>query len=241
MNDSKEMQVVRGTLRVMADLENTNAWFFDKIQPYLGDRVLEAGCGTGNMTAFLLRQGLVVAVDNDAQCLEEVKSRFGNHKNLQLLHTSLEDGLVGKAAQYGVNTVICVNTLEHIQDDERVLKNFHVLLPEHGRLILLVPTIKQLFGPLDREAGHYRRYARRELTEKLQKNGFDVLHTFYHNFFGILGWFVTGKVLRRGRLSPTSLVLFDRLVPFMQIVERVMGPPIGLSIVLVCRKKGVTE
>jgi len=155
---------------------------------------------------------------------------------LRILHTDLEDGVVSKAAEYHVNTIVCVNTLEHIVDDEKVLRNFHALLPDNGVLILLVPALQSLFSALDEEAGHYRRYSRRELAEKLQRNGFHVLHAFYHNVFGILGWFLTGKVLRRGRLSPTSLVLFDRLVPIMRVVESMMGPPIGLSVILVSRK-----
>jgi len=188
------------------------------------------------MTSFLLRQGFVVAVDSDLECLGQVESRFRSHSNLRILHTDLEDGVVSKAAEYHVNTIVCVNTLEHIVDDEKVLRNFHALLPDNGVLILLVPALQSLFSALDEEAGHYRRYSRRELAEKLQRNGFHVLHAFYHNVFGILGWFLTGKVLRRGRLSPTSLVLFDRLVPIMRVVESMMGPPIGLSVILVSRK-----
>ena len=50
--------------------------------------------------------------------------------------------------------------LEHIPDDARALACIHRLLAPGGRLLLLVPAERYLYGTLDRALGHYRRYQR---------------------------------------------------------------------------------
>lgn len=230
-------KVVFDTLAFMSRLERMNAWFYKKVSPYIGNRILEAGCGNGNLTASLLRKEFVLAVDYDNDMLDECRSRFAKNTNVAFLRGDLTDKSITGLAKNNLDTVICINTLEHIEDDTGALKNLHDILSGQGTLILLVPAFQSLYCSLDKAAGHYRRYGLREISEKIEKCGFVIKKKMYFNFFGIMGWFLNGKILRKERISTGLLQLFDFLTPLLNILEDLMGPPVGLSIILICGKK----
>jgi ubiquinone/menaquinone biosynthesis C-methylase UbiE len=72
--------------------------------------------------------------------------------------------------------VICLfDVLEHIQDDELVLRQLHRTVKPGGGLIITVPQHMFLWGPADEAARHSRRYGVRELEGKLTSAGFQVL------------------------------------------------------------------
>jgi 2-polyprenyl-3-methyl-5-hydroxy-6-metoxy-1,4-benzoquinol methylase len=56
--------------------------------------------------------------------------------------------------------VLCINVLEHTEDDVAALRNAYALLPGGGRVIVFVPADRSLYGSLDRSVGHLRRYER---------------------------------------------------------------------------------
>ncbi|MFA5339148.1 MAG: class I SAM-dependent methyltransferase [Candidatus Omnitrophota bacterium] len=230
-------KVVFDTLTFMSRLERLKSWFYKKIEPYLGERILEAGCGTGNLTSYLSGKQLVLAVDNDSDMLDECRSRFSDNPNVKFLRYDLTDPSITKLSENNLDTVVCVNTLEHIKDDEAVLRNFNSVLSEGGTLILLVPAFQSLYCSLDRAAGHYRRYSLPEVSEKIEKCGFTVDKKMYFNFFGLIGWFFNGKVLKKEKISTRLLRMFNFLTPLLDFFENLIGPPIGLSIILVCRKR----
>ena len=135
------------------------------------------------------------------------------------------------------DTVLCVNVLEHIDDDRAALANFHALLQPGGRLVLFVPAHQFLYGTVDQQLEHCRRYSKREVHRKFVEAGFSVEHLSEMNPIGILGWFLNNRVQRRKRVSPKHLQLYDTwVVPWAERVERVVTPPIGLSILAVGRK-----
>lgn len=230
------MNVVYDTLSYMSKLDRINRLLYKKVEPYLGRRILEAGCGNGNFTSQFLDRELVVAIDNDETMLDEVRKRFSQRHNLKINKYDLTDSRIRELSTYNIDTIICSNTLEHIKDDNAVLQNFSALLRQ-GNLIIIVPAFKFLYCSLDRGAGHYRRYGLKVLSGRLQKFGFIVTKSMYANFFGIIGWFFNGKLLRRERLSKSLLSLFNFLMPLFELLEGLTGPPIGLSIILICRKK----
>lgn len=230
------MSVIIDTLSYMSKLDRMNQLLYKKVEPYLGRRILEAGCGNGNLTSRLLDRELVLAVDNDEALLGELRKRFSQCSNLKVDKYDLADLEIRKFLTYGIDTIICCNTLEHIKDDDAALGNFNALL-QQGNLIIIVPAFKFLYCSLDRGFGHYRRYALKALSERVQKLGFTVTKSMYANFFGIAGWLFNGKILRRERLSKGLLSLFNFLTPLFELFERLTGPPIGLSIILICSKK----
>lgn len=231
------MNIVLNTLSHMSKLGRMNAWVYKKFRVYAGNRVMEAGCGNGNITSLLLDRQMVMAVDNDESMLSEIKKRFALNSNVAIRRLDLSSMPVAELKAFNFDTVLCINALEHISDDSKVLDNFHAILEDGGYLILIVPAFKGLFCALDKAAGHFRRYSKREIEEKIRACGFSCVKLSYYNFFGIFGWLVNGVLLRREQLSNKMLSLFDRLVPFFELFENISGPPLGLSIVAVCRKE----
>ena len=233
------MDVERTNTLTLLLLEKATAyhrWIFEQITPFLRGNLLEVGCGTGNLTGWLLRQGRVLAIDLKKDYLRIVQERYGDHPNLiGTLVWDIRENPREKMDRT-FNTIICSNVLEHVEDDDLVLSHFYELLPEGGRLILLVPALKILYNHLDRELGHFRRYGREELIQKLKRNGFRINHLAYFNFFGILGWFFNGTLLKRRLLPEGQMGIFNRMVPFFKRAEKMVPGRVGQSLIAVGEK-----
>ena len=130
----------------------------------------------------------------------------------------------------------CSNVLEHVEDDAAVLSRVYRFLPQGGRLVLLVPALRILYNTLDRELGHFRRYTKRELAQKLKGSHFHICSLKYFNFFGIFGWFVNGTLLRRSLLPAGQVRKFNQFVPLMVQMERWVPTLIGQSLIAIGEK-----
>ena len=139
------------------------------------------------------------------------------------------------AGHDGFDSVVCVNVLEHIADDLGALAEIHRVLQPGGFLLALVPAHPALYGANDRLSGHERRYEKPELRRKIERTGFSVRELRHVNPVGALGWFMSGKVLRRGEITEGSLQLYDRAVPVLRQLDR-LRLPVGLSLWAVAQK-----
>jgi SAM-dependent methyltransferase len=223
---------VRGRLL----LHRYDRWVYNRLRPFIGQRVLEVGCGLGNFTPFLLDRELMVATDLSSEYCAAVTARFFDASNLVVRPHDIT-AEPAPLIEYSFDTVICLNVLEHIADDLAALRNIQRVLIPDGMLVLLVPAIPALYGTLDEAIGHWRRYRRDELIHKAEDAGFVSETCFYLNLVAILGWWVISKLLRL-RITPAfQLRVFDRLVPLCSLLESLRPPPIGLSLVLIARKR----
>lgn len=220
------------TLRRIYRMDNLNRWIWERIDPWIGQRVLEAGCGNGNLTSFMLAREYVCSVDMNRQHLDEMKEKLGSPKNLDTFMCNLEDPKLRDLSEKKIDTVVCLNVLEHVGDHESTLDHFREVLTPGGRLVLLVPAYPALLGTLDHALSHHRRYGREALMTLLRAHGFTPVHHRYVNTFGILGWWLNGKVLKRHLLPSGQLTLYNRLVPLFMFLENLTGPPCGLSHVI---------
>lgn len=225
------------TLHRIGSMDRTCRWMFDVLRPHIGQRVIEAGAGNGNLTEQMLDRERVLCLDMDPAHVRALEERYRGRQNLQVMQCDISDSHLVRFAREGFDTVLCVNVLEHVLDDRKALRNFYELLPSGGRLVLLVPAIPLLYSTLDEALEHHRRYSRPELRERVLGAGFEVIETRYLNLFGIPGWLLSGKLLRK-RILPTRLLgLFNTLVPFFRVFERLTGPPVGLSLIAIGEKK----
>ncbi len=218
----------------MAEATNYADWTFDLFSPYARGEVLEVGCGVGTFTRRLAETpgvarllSIDVSADAVSLCRQAITAPILDLRQVDLREV---DG--------AFDLVVCMNVLEHIEDDLGALRHMIGLLRPGGILFLLVPAHRFLYNAFDAESGHYRRYSRRSMRALIQgaASGESLrLRQFYFNAVGALGYFGVYKLLRRAPRggSSTEIGWFDRyIVP----VQRRLEPraiPFGLSLVSV--------
>jgi glycosyltransferase involved in cell wall biosynthesis len=222
-------------LQSMRRARGLNRWILDEFRQYIGQRVLEAGCGIGNFTELLLDRDRLVCVDNDPLYVEMANWRLGHLENVVTLERDLASTeTYTELASEHLDTIVCLNVLEHIAPDEQVLRAYHDVLEPGGHAIILVPAHMSLYGPCDEALGHVRRYTQTELHSKMQAAGFEVVMMEEFNRLGVPGWYLNKKLGRRD-LNPRQMRLFEWLLPVAKGMEALkLGR--GLSLIGVGRK-----
>jgi len=133
-------------------------------------------------------------------------------------------------AGFAADSCVCLNVLEHIADDVAALRAMSSVLIPGGVIVLLVPAFPSLYGPIDRNLGHYRRYTLDSLTRLAAETGLRVRKTHYVNCAGFFGWWLNSHILRRETQSEKQIAAFERLVPVLSRVEGIAHPPFGQSL-----------
>jgi len=225
--------MVSASLALLSDLYNYNHWIFNKVRPFIGGRVCEVGCGIGNITQFLLNAEAVVGIEPQRACCEHVRQRFADHLNLRFVQCQLADCPSREVPTAGFDTVVCLNVLEHIEDDVGSLVRMRQLCGPKGRVVILVPAHMHLYGQLDRSFGHYRRYNRAGLRKTFAAAGLKPVYSTYMNALGCLGWWWHSRCRKRRQIPRDASRFFNRLVPFLDAAERLVPPPFGQSLIMV--------
>ena len=223
------------TLLRLSRAERYNRWMFRQLAPYLGERVLEIGSGIGNLTRYLVGRELVVATDLNPRYLRLLANTFERHTRVRVEPLDLGDFDPAALAEHRLDTIVCLNVLEHLEDDRTALARLFAALAPGGRLIVLVPAHRWLYGGIDRAIQHYRRYERAELAERFSEAGFRVERAWFFNRLGVLGWYLNSVLLRRTRVPGLQLRLQNLLVPLLR-AESALPLPFGLSVIAVGRK-----
>lgn len=238
MSSKATLQYFGRDLEAMSFAENYHKWIVDEFRPYLGDSVAEIGAGTGNFSKFLVAAEIksLVAFEPSGNMYPLLKEHFKNNKKVDTVPAFLKDAV--KNYQDSFDSVVYVNVLEHVEDDEKELSYVFAALKEKGHLLLFVPALSWLYSKLDRNLGHYRRYHKNALAKLVQNAGFSIVKVKYFDFVGILPWFIAFVLLQQS-ITGDSVALYDKfVVPVMRVAEGVISPPIGKNLLLVGKKNG---
>lgn len=156
------------------------------IKPFLevdGDKcALDVGCGDGFFTINLLNLCYKIdAIDVSLEAVNATRRRAKNHEflnNLNLFNIDISEF----KPEYKYDLILCLEVLEHIKDDKRTLNLFNSWLKKDGILVLSVPHRQNLWNYTDDIGGHYRRYSKQELINKLISANFEVENIFDYGF-----------------------------------------------------------
>jgi len=215
--------------------QSFNRWMAESIAPYIGARVLEIGAGIGNITSWLVPRDFYVASDINPHYLDYLKNLALGKPYLQISRVDLEDPKCFEPWAGRFDTVVCLNVLEHVRDPVIALRNMHEALAPGGRVVLYVPQDQKRYSSLDEVLGHRCRYSKEMLSDELRSTGFEVEDLRDFNHFGVPGWFLNGKILKRRHFSRSQLKIFNILVPLVRRVDRAF-PWSGLGIIAVARR-----
>jgi SAM-dependent methyltransferase len=234
--NSTSFAYVSTELHALAEAQNYYRWVISQFAPFLGKRVIEVGAGIGTFSRTLLTYTALselILVEPGENLFPLLQKRFSGEPRVKIVHGYFQDLEISATA----DSIVLVNVLEHIAEDQMLLDNIHKTLIPGGTLFLLVPAFSWVYGSLDEAFGHYRRYNKASLTEKLQGAGFRILRVAYLNVPGLIAWFLTGRVLRRKTLKSRYVRLYDRwIIPWLARVEGRWEPPFGQSLIAVARR-----
>jgi SAM-dependent methyltransferase len=217
-------------------------WTLEEIAPWLGQHVLEVGCGIGTYTAEIA-DGIrtVIAVDMDPAFIQTATERLGQRRNVRLVCGDITRSVVSLADEETFDTVILLDVLEHIEDDIGVLTSLRSKLRPGGHVVVKVPAMNFLYSQMDLSLGHWRRYDKIELSAVIHSSGFDLVEVWRFNAFAILGWWWNGRVLKRTLPPPCQVALFNSLVPVIRPLDRFARLMCGMSLIAIARRPAPIE
>jgi SAM-dependent methyltransferase len=206
--------------------------------------VLDVGCGSGGMVAWLLARGYDArGIDSSDKIIEAAHS-FLASRGCELSRVKkqrIEDAI---AAGELVDNVVSMDCLEHQEDDRTMFRNLEQVLRPGGRLLITVPAVPALFSERDRIVGHHRRYTKERLRELAAGQPIRIDELRFWNVLGVPPTFLYAHLLRRaihegfryGKPTLPKRVLRGALSLWFENVENRVRPPVGLTLVLIATR-----
>lgn len=223
------------TLEALTEAKNYNRWIASNFYPYIKAPLLEFGAGIGNISELLSSYTPLCLTDTDERLLAHLKEKFSHSNDISVEYLDITQPPPDHLVE-SFQSVIGINVLEHIEDDEKALSHLGSLLRPSGRLLLLVPSKKWAYTDLDRQLGHFRRYEKKELAVKLVKASFRIEKLYFFNLIGLLGWIIRDKIPRSEGLSSSQISLFESMVPILKPIESKVRMPLGISLIAIAQK-----
>jgi hypothetical protein len=210
---------------------NYHRWILEIFRPFLGKRIVEVGAGTGAFSQMLMETNpeSLTMLEPSANLFPLLVERMGSDRALQ--------GTLREASVSNPDSILYVNVLEHVENDEAELADAHSLLAPSGRVFIFVPANRWLMSDMDRLMGHHRRYTLAELSLKCRSAGFNIRYSSPFDVLGIIPWLVKYRLLGSTTMESGLVKLYDSLVvPVARVVEGIIAPPVGKSIILIGEK-----
>jgi SAM-dependent methyltransferase len=228
-NDEALSYSGRENLEAMTHAKNYNDFLLKLIRDHAaGERVLDFGAGGGTFALPLSRQGWrVLCLEPDAQLRSQLSAAgLSTYADLDAVPPESFDAIYS------------LNVLEHVEDDRHVLRELSDRMKSGGRLLLYVPAFMLLFSPMDTKVGHFRRYRKRMLKDRLRDAGFDVTVARYVDSLGFLATLVYKLVGDgSGVVSARSIWLYDRFAfPLSKVLDKLVGRVLGKNLLIVAHK-----
>ena len=141
-------------------------------------------------------------------------------------HDLLQGTVNELKSEFDWNAILSINVLEHIEEDEAELASLpHACSqPARGALCLFVPAKPEIYAPIDKDFGHFRRYTRPELGEKLKGAGFEPVLFRYYNFVGYFAWWLSFCLLKKNILTSQRCGFSIRRFPWFMVLNREFVP-----------------
>jgi len=224
-------------------LTNYYDWAFELINFQSGNRIWDSSAGIGNLSMKLIDKcEFLLITEYSNENLKILQEKFKDLKHVVIERCDLLNIDVQKYTTFNIDTIINLDVIEYIEDDQKVLNDFYRVLISGGRLLIKTPAHPFMYSEIDRKSLHFRRYSKKELRLKLEKAGFVVEKIRTINFFGALVYFLKGKMMKKktnfsNTFSDKKLIKINKLIPFLIYFDKIVNIPIGLSYIVLAKKE----
>ncbi|MFT5173435.1 MAG: SAM-dependent methyltransferase [Gammaproteobacteria bacterium] len=154
---------------------------FAKHVPKNDYSLIEFGPGLGDISHYLAQDPScreLTLVDFSQTTLNMLRERFRDSKITRFSSDDISEVPSGKT----FDLVLAFEVLEHIDDDIGSLHRIFDLTAAGGQFIMSVPAYQKKWQKIDAYSGHFRRYERAELNQKLKDSGFSSIEIVDYGF-----------------------------------------------------------
>jgi hypothetical protein len=199
---------------------------------YYKNDFLEIGAGIGSFTDRYRRNiKNIFLTEIDKNNLNILKKKYQNDTNITILESE-----VTKISQK-FNTICHFNVLEHIKEDKEEIINCLNRINKNGYLVILAPAHNELYGNLDREVGHYRRY-KKSFFKDLNLSDGKIVKLKYMDCMGYILYYMN-KLIYKNETYPSSLKIFiwDKIfTPITILLDFLTAYRFGKNVLCVIKK-----
>ena len=199
---------------------------------YYKNNFLEIGAGIGSFTDKYKRNiKNIFLTEIDKNNLNILKKKYQNDTNVTILESE-----VTKISQK-FNTICHFNVLEHVKEDKEEIINCLNKINKDGYLIILAPAHNELYGNLDREVGHYRRY-QKSFFKNLNLSDGKIVELKYMDCMGYILYYMN-KLIYKNETYPSSLKIFiwDKIfTPITILLDFLTAYRFGKNVLCVIKK-----
>lgn len=226
------------TLSSIGVADNFNQWMYKTISPFCDRKILEVGSGVGNISKYFIENKDNIYVSDIRENYRTIlKNNFSladdQVLDLDIVHHNFDNVYAQLIGQF--DSIFCLNVVEHIKDDKQAIDNMIKLLKPGGKLTVLVPAFQALYNDFDVALEHYRRYTLHTLSSIMLNRG-KLVKRFYFNSLGILGWFISGKLMKNRIIPVGQMKIYNKIVPLVKLLDIILFRKVGLSVVCVIEK-----
>jgi len=239
------------TYAAEAETEETHWWFVGRRRLFAREisrleiaksaAVLDVGTSTGSNLRLLADLGFVRASGLE---MSEDAIRYCRAKGFARLCCGDVCDLPFADASFDL--VLATDILEHVEDDQRAVREIARVLRPGGHVLITVPAFPSLWGLQDRVARHRRRYRMGQLCERLSAGGFSVDRAYHMNFLLFFPIWAARRLIdllgvridSEARINSPLLNLVLRAIFSVDTaVASHLRPPFGVSILAIACKR----
>lgn len=222
-------------LAFFAQAANWKNYITEKIAPYINGDVLEVGAGIGATTKTLNkgRARSWTMLEPDEQMASALRQNIEQFPS----NSVCTQGTIYDVQGRTFDTILYIDVLEHIENDQKELSEAARLLNDGGKLIVFSPAFQFLYSPFDKAIGHYQRYEKASLKKIVPEN-MQQLSLTYMDTAGFFASAMNKIFLRQSYPTLKQVLFWDRyLVPVSKISDIIFLHSFGKSILGVWQKQ----
>ena len=209
---------------------NFRNYQFDLVKRFIKGNVAEVGPGNGVFLKYYLPLADTIDLFEPSENFLINLNKFKDTK-VNIINSYFKEN------KNYYDTILYLDVLEHIKDDQNEVQAAYESLKKGGTLIINVPAFQHLYSKFDKDIEHLRRYSKNTLNSLTTKLSFSQTNLFYYDSIGYLLSFAS-KLITKDYLNnfDKKIKIWDSLIPFSKLIDLLTLNKFGKSLIMICIK-----
>ena len=212
--------------------KNWRRYQFENILKYINSSVLDVGPGTGNNIQYYKDKALqITLLEINKNLANSLKLKFDGDKKIVVFNTDIH------SQEKKFDTILYMDVLEHIEDDEKEINKALKQLNSGGNLIFFVPAYQFLYSDFDKAIGHIKRYNKKFFLSFKKDENITIIELKY---IDSIGFFIAvlNKLFNKDNKKSIGLgvKIWDRLIFLSKIMDLIFLNKFGKSLFCIMEK-----